>query len=347
MRKIVLDIVRGIAVILVLFRHSDLPESNPIKYFGWLGVDLFFVLSGYLISNLLFSEYRKRQDINVKRFLVRRSLKIFPPFYFFMAVTLLVYAFQGRPDFRWQQYLVEVFYLQSYLPEIWTHTWSLAVEEQFYLVFAGIVALLLWKKGLENKRGMIGSLVFLLILTFVMRFIVSYKHRDEEVFTFMRTHLRWDGILVGVLISYLLNFTDIKVFLDRFQWLLLPFCLLLISIGFVYPGGGFFMNTVGLSMVNVGFGILLLLLLRLNDFLENKSLVYWNILLKPAAFIGTASYSIYLWHLNAKELSIFLFSYDAQTMTLLFMLLAVVLGIFMSYLIEKPVDYFRNKITWK
>lgn len=347
MRKIVLDIVRGIAVILVILRHSSLPDTNPMKYFGWLGVDLFFVLSGYLISNILFQEYKKTQDVRITRFLIRRSLKIFPPFYFFVGVTLLVYAIHDKLDYRVGQYLAEIFYLQSYLPEIWPHTWSLAVEEQFYLVFAGVMVLLVSKGGLKNKRGMIGTLIFLLILTFLMRYIVSAKHRHEEIFCFWRTHLRWDGILVGVLSSYLLNFTDLRSRVDRFKWLLLPICAVLISVGFIYPGGSFFMNTYGLTMVNVGFGLLLLLLLQLNDSIEGKPLEYWNILVKPMAFIGTASYSIYLWHLNAKDLSIWLFSYDESTMTAIYVSLTLALGIVMCYLIEKPFDRVRKRMDSK
>jgi peptidoglycan/LPS O-acetylase OafA/YrhL len=344
MRKISLDILRGLAVILVLFRHGDFSDDNVLKHFGWLGVDMFFVLSGYLISNLLFSEYRKRQDIRVKRFLFRRAFKIFPPFYFFMVITLLAYAQQESLDYKWYQYFSEAFYLQSYLPNIWFHTWSLAVEEHFYFSFAFIVVILIRKSVLENKQLIISSLVFLLVLSFTIRFMTSFPNRHEEFFGFTQTHLRSDGILVGILISYLLNFTNTKSLFSRFRWLLLFASVILIVPGFYFEGGSFFMNTAGLSMVNIGFGLLVLFSLSVNGFLETHSL-FNKVLLQPIAFIGEKSYSIYLWHFNALKLSALAFSFNSITMHFLYLFLSIGSGIVMWYLIEKPFVYIRDKVT--
>jgi len=72
-----LDFLRGIAILLVLFRHNPL-GNNIFYHFGWLGVDLFFVLSGFLVSGLLFTEYKKRGEVRIKRFLIRRGFKIYP-----------------------------------------------------------------------------------------------------------------------------------------------------------------------------------------------------------------------------------------------------------------------------
>ena len=121
MRKIGLDLVRGIAIILVLFRHSDL-DNNILKHFGWLGVDLFFVLSGFLISNLLFNEYKKNKEIRVKRFLARRAFKIFPPFYFLLLATLIFKFAINNSTVEWYRLLSKVLYLQSYFLSIWLHT---------------------------------------------------------------------------------------------------------------------------------------------------------------------------------------------------------------------------------
>ena len=80
-----LDLLRGIAILLVLFRHCDI-ENNILHHFGWLGVDLFFVLSGFLVSGLLFNEYKKIGKVKIGRFLIRRGFKIYPPFYFFVLI---------------------------------------------------------------------------------------------------------------------------------------------------------------------------------------------------------------------------------------------------------------------
>src|SRR5215469_11241023 len=85
MRNKRLDILRCIAVIVVILHHSA--ESTFFTQVGWAGVDLFFVLSGFLISGLLFSEYKRRRSISLKRFFIRRGLKIYPAFYVFLLLT--------------------------------------------------------------------------------------------------------------------------------------------------------------------------------------------------------------------------------------------------------------------
>lgn len=345
MRKIGLDILRGIAVILVLYRHSNLESSNIIKNFGWLGVDLFFVLSGYLISNLLFSEYKKKDTINVPRFLVRRLLKIFPPFYIFLIITVFIYFQLDKLNYNWNTFLAEIFYLQSYFPRIWSHTWSLAVEAHFYISFAIIIFILFNKNLLDRKKLIISSLVFLLILSFILRFIDAYPHRGDNFYSFMQSHLRSDGITIGILISYLSNFTTIKSTLQKFRWWFIFCGFILILPGFYFKGGSFFMNTYGLSSVNIGFGFFLLFTLVGSEYIENYSW-YKKVLLLPMAFVGKISYSVYLWHMNAIKFTYFLFSFDLYTMTLIYILMSVLFGFVMWYIVEKPVDYFRNKINF-
>src|SRR5437762_8327462 len=87
MRLRQLDFLRGIAVLLVLFRHDALTEF--LYKIGWVGVDLFFVLSGFLVSGLLFSEFIKYGNIKPGLFLIRRGFKIYPLFYTFLLVTVI------------------------------------------------------------------------------------------------------------------------------------------------------------------------------------------------------------------------------------------------------------------
>ena len=86
MRNPSLDMLRAVAVLLVFCYHSE----GTKLFFGWIGVDLFFVLSGFLVSGLLFQEYQATHEIQPARFLLRRGLKIYPQFYFFIAATLAV-----------------------------------------------------------------------------------------------------------------------------------------------------------------------------------------------------------------------------------------------------------------
>lgn len=347
MRKIGLDILRGLAIILVLFRHSDL-ENNLIQDFGWLGVDLFFVLSGFLISNLLFKEYLKNKEVNVLKFLVRRSFKIFPPFYFFMFVTLLLSPLlTGGSKIDIREVLSELFYLQSYLPRMWLHTWSLAIEEHFYLIFSITLYFVTSRQILEKRKIIIGLLVLLLILSFSMRFQISYPHRNDESFGFMQTHLRSDGILLGVLLAYLLNFTKFNLLYERRKWILVCISILLILPGFYFKAGSFFMNTVGLTIVNIGFSIIVLLSLDFDEFFKNSLSSYLKWVLKVFSFLGVNSYSIYLWHLISKSISTSLFPLNSNFDNFTYIILSIIVGIIMSYLIEKPFLKIRDYVIDK
>ncbi len=342
-RKKGLDILRAIAVILVLFRHSGLGEDNLLKFFGWLGVDLFFVLSGFLVSGLLFSEYKRLQTVDIKNFIIRRSFKIFPPFYFFLVVTLAFDYFVRSISYPIHRVVGELFYLQSYLPNIWLHTWTLAVEEQFYLAFAITMFFLARKHLLTNSKRFVTVMLILIIVAFAMRLDVSYSKIHKEFFSMKRTHLRIDGILMGVLLSYIYHFTSWTKRLLTRQKLLFSLSILLILPGFIFSGGSFVMNTIGLTTVNIGFAILVLLSLNIEEHLEGKLGKYLFFPIQILCFIGINSYSIYLWHLNAKGLIYDNLQLSAELLAVLYILLSLVLGILFSYLIEKSALKVRDK----
>lgn len=137
-----IDLLRAVAVLMVIGNHSAIcpPETNiflnkltAIWYRGgWTGVDLFFVLSGFLVSGLLFDEYQKQGSINFKKFLVRRGLKIYPAFWLLLIVSFAVIVASHEVIYR-GGFLSELLFIQDYHQGIWDHTWSLAIEEQFYL----------------------------------------------------------------------------------------------------------------------------------------------------------------------------------------------------------------------
>ncbi len=123
-----IDFLRGIAVLLVIFRHIYL---EPILVtIGWAGVDLFFVLSGFLVSNLLFQEYKQTQTVKPIRFLIRRGFKIYPLFY--LMIFLLFFMETHRSpqfyDIYKARLLNEVLFIQNYHYDVTLigHTWSLA-----------------------------------------------------------------------------------------------------------------------------------------------------------------------------------------------------------------------------
>jgi peptidoglycan/LPS O-acetylase OafA/YrhL len=143
-RLVELDLLRAVAIFLVIGRHTPyLAPSNypyPVKMFflywmklGWIGVDLFFVLSGFLISGLLFREYIQHGQIKLGRFLIRRAFKLYPAYYAFLLITLIWQIMVGKPrPLPLYSFLSNSLFFQNYGPAVWNHTWSLAVEEHFY-----------------------------------------------------------------------------------------------------------------------------------------------------------------------------------------------------------------------
>jgi peptidoglycan/LPS O-acetylase OafA/YrhL len=336
-----LDFLRGVAVLLVFFRHAV--EDNILHFIGWAGVDLFFVLSGFLVSGLIFKEYKEKNKVDLKKFLIRRGFKIYPPFYFFIIVSLILKYIFTQEFYSISQILNEIFYLQSYRDGMWIHTWSLAVEEHFYIGLALVMAICLKYKLIENVKFMISFLIGWLVITFCMRFNISYQNIDQGVYTFTQTHLRIDGILIGVLVSYLYYFTNFYLHFKKFKHYLLLIAFIFISPLFIFQGGSFEMNTLGLTTVNLGFGIIVLYSL---DVFTNKVIKH-TILKVPVqlmSFIGLHSYSIYLWHLLPDNIINTLFHRESFILTLVLTLLT---GIIFSIIIEKPFLKIRDKFYAK
>jgi peptidoglycan/LPS O-acetylase OafA/YrhL len=334
MRIVGLDILRSIAILLVLLRHSELENSYAQK-FGWLGVDLFFVISGFLVSGLLFSEFKKTKHFNIRRFLIRRGFKIYPSFYFFLLLNILInYYFQDLvPSIG--SLLSEIFYVQNYFPNIFTHTWSLAVEEHFYIVLAFTLFILSKYSLFTPKPRYIIYLGLLFLTVFGLRMLLYVSHAPH--FALQQTHLRADGIIIGVLIAYLFHFTAYCSKLFKYKWILLPTALLLLMPGFIWYGGDALMITLGLGMVNIGFGLLVLLIAGSHQLGEWKQ--GW---LKWLGFIGVHSYSIYLWHMTSNYFLLKVFHYNIYIMTGLYIITSLLVGIFFSISVEKTFLKMRE-----
>lgn len=336
-----LDFLRGIAVIMVYFRHCS--KDNLLNFIGWSGVDLFFVLSGFLVSGLIFSEYKKKEKVDLKRFLIRRGFKIYPPFYFFILVSFIVKGLFTPDFYSTSQILSEIFYLQSYCNGMWIHTWSLAVEEHFYIGLAILMFFFIKYRLIDKVKFMISFLCLWLILTFCMRYYVSYQHADQEIFSFTQTHLRIDGILIGVLASYLYYFTGFYTKFIAHRHLFMIIALILISPLFIFRGGSFIINTFGLTTINLGFGIIVLY--SLNAF-SNK-IFHYKIIKVPVqwmCFIGLHSYSLYLWHILPDNLVMTLLNKESFILS---SILTLVSGIGLSIIIEKPFLKLRDKLYAK
>jgi peptidoglycan/LPS O-acetylase OafA/YrhL len=136
-----LDLLRAAAIVWVMYYHALImalvPDSDPVATYGWMGVDLFFALSGYLIGSQLFRPLARGRQIGVARFYARRALRTLPAYLVVVAIYFTVPAFRERPAIQplWQFLtFTENLFIDFQGGKAFSHVWSLCVEEQFYLV---------------------------------------------------------------------------------------------------------------------------------------------------------------------------------------------------------------------
>ena len=326
-----LDFLRGIAIIGVLFRHSDM--SNVIVMAGGYGVDLFFVLSGFLVAGLLFKEYQARGNSNIGRFLIRRGFKIYPAFYICLIATVLLDAYYFCRPQPTSSIISEAFFIQNYRTGVRFHTWSLGVEEQFYFFLAFFVLAAIKFKWIENVKAMLFTISTFTLIIFCLRLNFSFKHLHNPVPIFA-SHLKADGLFMGVLLAYIWNFKpELITKWQQNKISLFVLATLLIVPAFVLLPESFFMETIGFNLMHFGFALLIILVCDKS----NEAFVLKNPYLKyiPLAvcFIGVNSYSIYLWHLLVKDV-LYETMKTPNVNSVLFFTSAIVMGVLSALIIE-------------
>jgi peptidoglycan/LPS O-acetylase OafA/YrhL len=313
-RNIQLDFLRGVAILLVFGRHLEIARpGGGVGVFadlwfriGWLGVDLFFVLSGFLIGGLLLSEYAQHGKIDISRFLVRRGLKIYPPYLAFLAYLILVpcakvWANGGAVieqfGMQWEKYWPNFLFLQNYVgTNPAGHTWTLAVEEHFYLLLP-LVLFYLARNGAVRLMLPISLAVMVLCLT--LRCLAIWSH-DAYALKMSASHLRLDALLFGVGLRGVAQFHP-KLFeaFGRRRVLLVIAGLALWAPNLFIEPGTVLIRTIGLTATFLGAGALLLATYhsRTSDFGRLRVIVHPFV--RVVAWIGFYSYAVYLWHVTA------------------------------------------------
>ncbi len=357
-RLVELDVLRAAAMGLVLVNHlymMPFPASWPAwshRLFdagvcgGWVGVDLFFVLSGYLVSGLLFAEYRSRGTLSVKRFYARRAWKIYPAFYAMLAASAagLVLA-HGQPPAN--LLLSEGLFVQNYLPGIWLHTWSLAVEEHFYLLLP-LVLLAMTRRRPHAADPFAGVLPLAVLAVGVTCLALRLAHAemfpdDPASVRQGRTHFRIDGLFLGVLVGYLAHFRR-----DRFARLTRRWRWPLIAGGCVALAPPFVLEhtkhvgitTYGLTLNSLGSAAILAGVLQLR--------LPANRLVSATAYLGRCSYAIYLWHipwvlLGVPQVERVAGPLDFAPRVAVYVAGSLALGVLMTKLVEVPTLRLRER----
>lgn len=319
-------------------------------HIGWSGVDLFFVLSGFFVSGILFREYQQKGFIKPKRFLIRRGLKIWPLFYTALIIQLIYQLSKGLyPGTK--NILIEFFFLQDYFEGFMKVTWSLGIEEQFYLILALTTPFILKKFGIKH---IITVCIVVMIFCLMIRIInLSMNPGYDPYKHFFPLHLRADALCSGIIVSWFYHFKK-EIFINwvvknKIQlWLAI---VILLWPLFVYSLFDKFILTIGFSMIYLGYAVLVALLLALPMELNKWRIIFEkNLILKGIAWIGFYSYAIYLFHFFVGFGAVSNFNRliwpdsPISVQLVVFVGSDIIFGWLISRLIEQPVLRWRNRI---
>lgn len=353
--------LRAISVLLVVFMHTNFGvriatgqnifssiESNPVVAFflnffldGQLGVDIFFVISGFLITSLLLSEEKKNKRVDVKSFYIRRTLRIFPAYYAMLSAYYILQrlGYIHLSDASWLTSVTYTKYFNGALDQATVHAWSLSVEEQFYLVYPFI-----FLAGAHFRKWWAW---LLLVIVPTLRIYFHYQDQlpqGERLFPYawssMTLFTRIDGIAVGCLLAF---YKD--AILERLK---------------PYFAPAFYLSLIGLlvlcnlpnhntnNLINVAYGgsagtlanVFVSIIILYSVFgAQEKSLWFRFLNSRPMDYIGQLSYSLYLWQ-QIWILGGIWSWYTAFPQNLLFIFITAMAS---YHLIEKPFLKLRDK----
>lgn len=351
-----LDILRALAIFLVMGHHlGPCPKAYGIvakvaRYLtvgGWAGVDLFFVLSGFLISGLLFKEYQRFGEISFKRFFIRRAFKIYPAYYFTLILAYLL-LFYKNPSVTFPMVISWLFFLQNYFySKIMFFTWTLAVEEQFY-IFLPVLLIILTRASpsRDNPFKSIPLIAAAIGLSCLAWRIGTYPYALDPKYFVLRLpfHLRLDSLFFGVLISYFYHYHPFafRNIVRRFKYVLLILGAALFIPAFLYSENSFWIPTFEYSLLYLGSGCLILALVE-HHFKPNA-------FTKALAAFGFYSYSIYLCHMPVRTFCMRFFSqhhlphFNWGLYAIAYTLGSLVVGILMAKVVETPMLKWRDRL---
>jgi len=209
----VLDVLRSLAILLVVCGHAFGEYSNfylvgpSVKkffffHYGWAGVDLFFVLSGYLIGRQAWKEHMKEGQVNVLKFLFRRGLRIWPYYFSFLAFKLFII---DKMQMGWSRLWPDIFFLSNYKQGIVSGAWSLSTEEQFYIILPLLFVCILTRIPIKKHWIVLVPLFLSQPLTRWILLIVhdgSIRDGNSSIF-YQPIHTHADGLLAGLILAWL------------------------------------------------------------------------------------------------------------------------------------------------
>jgi peptidoglycan/LPS O-acetylase OafA/YrhL len=353
--------MRALAILWVMlfhFRFLNLPSTfSGVARTGWMGVDLFFVLSGYLIGSQLLRPYLSGDRPSLRGFYLRRAFRVLPAFLAVLLLYLLIPAFREAPGLSpaWQFLtFTENFRIDYFHDQAFSHVWSLCVEEHFYLVLPLLVLALMRKPSFaKTLTTVIAILLFgILIRGYVYHYqLQPLLSADDDSFTvryvekiYYPTYTRLDGLLMGVVLA------TIKTFRPVWWRNLMAQGYLLLAAGLACCGAAIwlFRNRFSFSGTVAGYPLLSLgLALVVASSLSPRCLLSR---IRGFALPATLAYSLYLTHKEISHLdSLYLnrlLSADSPWTNFAVLFITSFLAAGVLYLtVERPFLRLRERIS--
>lgn len=291
-----LDGMRAVAIGIVVLGHGipTMPEKLALVY-GTLapepgfGVQVFFVLSGFLITSLLLSEQKKTGTVSLRRFYISRAFRILPAFYFFLIVVSILLA-MGVIQLQWFVVVASALFVRDYVPSghsWWLgHTWSLSIEEQFYLVWPFIF-------GRFGKRTLVKILLVLAVASPVIRIATWFFMPRLREGILIMFHTRMDGLVIGCLLAMFWShpgFKERSLGLIASGWAWAAPAWLVFSVFMEHRYRLDWSYSVGYLVDAIAIAVILIWLVERPDTFVGR---IFNLRIVRA--LGVISYSTYLW----------------------------------------------------
>jgi len=332
-----LDGLRAISILIVVISHFFYGQFTDRPYLtGNLGVRIFFAISGFLITNILINEFEKDSKINLKLFYFRRAFRIFPAYLFFLGFMMIFTIFGSLvPSDFFPPLTYTSNYLFSSIPRELQHTWSLAVEEQFYLIFPFVLSFI----GLIRYKKF---LVLILLITPLFRVITHLASSSNEIEKYISISWNFHNTMDILATGCLLALYRDELHLNGFYRKMLDSKFCFASTLFIIFSAGYFSDDYLTIFYLFGISLMNLSIVFCIDWLlvNQHSAAAKLTNLRPLKFIGVLSYSIYLWQ------QIFAFHDDKLPWTHfpLNLILLSAFSLFTYYFVEKTLLVRRQNL---
>ena len=345
-----IDGLRAIGAIPVAIYHAGITyNSHNIMPGGFVSVDIFFVISGYLITLFLLKELFETKTIDFLGFYERRARRILPPLFFVLVVSSILGFFFLSPGYLEnlsKSILYVIFFVSNYFFEInsleysaptslylpMLHTWSLSIEEQFYIFFP-LILLLLFK--LKNNK-LLTSLVILGSISFLFCMYYSFK---DPIFNFYQIYTRAWELLIGSCLAI--------IELKRPSLKESKYSNSLTFVGLIIIVASFFVFNHDMNLPSWRTIIPLLGVVLIINYSKDSNFAYKILSQKYFVAVGLISYALYLWHFPLLSFGLITeFSVDNNFRKILILIAVLVLSIASYFLVENPIRN-RKKMNFK